>query len=47
MKAKGLEYEYLLFPNEGHVFVQLENRLKFYKVAEKFLAKYLGGRYEE
>jgi dipeptidyl aminopeptidase/acylaminoacyl peptidase len=46
MKQKGLEYDYLLFPDEGHGFVKPENRLKFYKIAEKFLAKYLGGRYE-
>jgi dipeptidyl aminopeptidase/acylaminoacyl peptidase len=46
MKKKGIEYEYLLFPDEGHGFVKPENRLKFYKTAEKFLAKYLGGCYE-
>jgi dipeptidyl aminopeptidase/acylaminoacyl peptidase len=47
MKKKGIEYEYLLFPDEGHGFAKPENRLKFYAVAEKFLAKNLGGRYEE
>jgi dipeptidyl aminopeptidase/acylaminoacyl peptidase len=46
MKKKGIKYEYLLFPDEGHGFVRPENRLKFYKAAEKFLAFYLGGRYE-
>jgi dipeptidyl aminopeptidase/acylaminoacyl peptidase len=46
MKSKGIEYEYLLFPDEGHGFAKPENRLKFYAAAEKFLAKYLGGRYE-
>jgi dipeptidyl aminopeptidase/acylaminoacyl peptidase len=46
MKKKGLEYEYLLFPDEGHGFVKPENNLKFYKAAEAFLAKHLGGRYE-
>ncbi|TKJ46833.1 S9 family peptidase [Candidatus Aerophobetes bacterium Ae_b3a] len=46
MKKKGIEYEYMLFPDEGHGFAKPENRLKFYAVAEKFLAKYLGGRYE-
>lgn len=47
MKARGIDYEYLLFPDEGHGFMKPENKLKFYKTAEKFLAKYLGGRYEE
>ncbi|MFN8671714.1 MAG: S9 family peptidase [Candidatus Sericytochromatia bacterium] len=47
MKSKGIEYEYLLFPDEGHGFVKPENRIKFYSHAEKFLAKHLGGRFEE
>ncbi len=47
MKSKGIPYEYMLFPDEGHGFAKPENRLKFYAAAEKFLAKYMGGRYEE
>jgi dipeptidyl aminopeptidase/acylaminoacyl peptidase len=47
MKSRGIDYEYMLFPDEGHGFAKPENRLKFYAAAEKFLAKYLGGRYEE
>jgi dipeptidyl aminopeptidase/acylaminoacyl peptidase len=47
MKKKGIPYEYLLFPDEGHGFAKPENRIKFYAVAEKFLAKHLGGRFEE
>ncbi|XEC93640.1 alpha/beta fold hydrolase [Paenibacillus tarimensis] len=47
MKEKNLEYEYLLFPDEGHGFAKPENRLKFYERAEKFLARNLNGRYEE
>lgn len=43
LKEKGIEYEYLLFPDEGHGFAKPENRLKFYAAAEKFLAKQLGG----
>jgi len=46
MKKKGLAYEYMLFPDEGHGFARPENRLKFYAAAEKFLAKHLGGRFE-
>jgi dipeptidyl aminopeptidase/acylaminoacyl peptidase len=47
LKNKGLEYEYILFPDEGHGFAKPENRIKFYAAAEKFLAQHLGGRYEE
>jgi dipeptidyl aminopeptidase/acylaminoacyl peptidase len=47
MKSKGIAYEYMLFPDEGHGFAKPENRLKFYAAAEKFLATHLGGRYEE
>ncbi len=47
MKEKGLEVEYMIFPDEGHGFVKPENRLKFYAAVEKFFAKHLGGRYEE
>ncbi|MGD8628235.1 MAG: S9 family peptidase, partial [bacterium] len=46
MRAKGIDCEYMLFPDEGHGFVKAENRLKFYGAAEQFLAKYLGGRVE-
>ena len=42
----GIDHEYLLFPDEGHGFAKPENRIKFYTAAERFLAKYLGGRYE-
>src|SRR3984957_16169031 len=43
----GIDYECMLFPDEGHGFAKPENRLKFYAAAERFLAKYLGGRFEE
>ena len=46
MEEKGIEHEYMLFPDEGHGFAKPENRLRFYATAEKFLAKHLGGRYE-
>jgi dipeptidyl aminopeptidase/acylaminoacyl peptidase len=46
MKAKGIDYGYLLFEDEGHGFVKSENRLKFYAAAEEFLAKHMGGRAE-
>lgn len=47
LKEKGIDYEYMLFPDEGHGFAKPQNRIKFYAAAEKFLAEHLGGRYEE
>ncbi|MDQ4071091.1 MAG: S9 family peptidase [Actinomycetota bacterium] len=47
LKEKGIDHEYMLFPDEGHGFAKPENRLKFYAAAERFLAKHLGGRFEE
>jgi dipeptidyl aminopeptidase/acylaminoacyl peptidase len=40
----GIEYDYMLFPDEGHGFAKPENRLKFYAAADKFLSRHLGGR---
>jgi dipeptidyl aminopeptidase/acylaminoacyl peptidase len=47
LKDAGIDYEYMLFPDEGHGFAKPENRQKFYAAAERFLARYLGGRFEE
>ena len=47
LREKGKDVEYLLFEDEGHGFARPENRLKFYAAAERFLARYLGGRYED
>lgn len=46
LREKGIEHEYLLFEDEGHGFARPENRLAFYAVAERFLARHLGGRSE-
>lgn len=46
MKEKGIDHEYMVFKDEGHGFLKPENRLEFYRRAEKFLAKHLGGRTE-
>jgi dipeptidyl aminopeptidase/acylaminoacyl peptidase len=46
MRDKGIAYEYLLFEDEGHGFAKPANRLRFYAVAERFLATHLGGRHE-
>jgi dipeptidyl aminopeptidase/acylaminoacyl peptidase len=46
MKEKGLPVIYILFPDEGHGFIKPENKIAFYAIMEKFLAKYLQGKYE-
>ncbi|MBT0722440.1 S9 family peptidase [Rosenbergiella collisarenosi] len=38
------DVEYLLFPDEGHELYKQPNRLLFFAQAERFLARYLGGR---
>jgi dipeptidyl aminopeptidase/acylaminoacyl peptidase len=40
----GIDYDYMLFPDEGHGFAKPDNRLKFYTAADNFLSRYLGGR---
>ena len=39
--------EYLVAPDEGHGFAGETNRLAMFAVTEEFLAKHLGGRYQE
>jgi dipeptidyl aminopeptidase/acylaminoacyl peptidase len=46
LKEKGVPVTYITFRDEGHGFVRPENRLAFDAVAEAFLAKHLGGRYQ-
>ena len=46
MRSSGLPVEYVLYTDEGHGFARPENRLHFFAIAEEFLAKYLGGRFE-
>jgi dipeptidyl aminopeptidase/acylaminoacyl peptidase len=46
MKRAGKQVEYVEFPDEGHGFVRPENRLKFFSLAERFLAEKIGGRAE-
>lgn len=47
MRDKGIPVEYVLYPDEGHGFARPDNRIDFNGRAELFLAKHLGGRYEE
>lgn len=44
LKDRGINCEYLLFPDEGHGILRPENKLTFYTAAEQFLAKYLTKR---
>jgi hypothetical protein len=46
MEQNGVNYEYMLFPDEGHGFAKPSNNIAFNAVAENFLATVLGGRAE-
>ena len=46
LRANAIDYQYMLFPDEGHGFAKPDNRLRFYQAAEAFLAAHLGGRAE-
>jgi dipeptidyl aminopeptidase/acylaminoacyl peptidase len=46
MQAKGIPVTYVLYPDEGHGFARPENNLSFTAIAEAFLARCLGGRYQ-
>jgi len=46
MQEKDIPVTYVLFPDEGHGFARPANNLSFFAVAEAFLSKVIGGRYE-
>jgi dipeptidyl aminopeptidase/acylaminoacyl peptidase len=46
LQRAGKRVEFVEFADEGHGFARPENRIRFYAMAEKFLAEHLGGRYE-
>lgn len=46
MQERNLSVTYVLFSDEGHVFVRPNNKIAFNAVAEAFLAQHLGGRFE-
>ena len=47
LRDKGSAVEYIVAPDEGHGFRAPENRMALAASMEKFLAKHLGGRYQE
>lgn len=47
LKENNVDYRYVVYEDEGHGLRKPSNRLEFFDIAEKFLAKHLGGRYLE
>jgi dipeptidyl aminopeptidase/acylaminoacyl peptidase len=46
MQDKNIPVTYVLYPDEGHGFARPENNLSFSAIAEAFLSRCLGGRFE-
>jgi dipeptidyl aminopeptidase/acylaminoacyl peptidase len=47
LRDRKFPVEYLVAPDEGHGFARPVNNMAMYAAAEKFLAKHIGGRYQE
>lgn len=47
LRDRGFPVEYLVAPDEGHGFARSINNMAMIAAAEKFLAKHLGGRFQE
>ncbi|MCM3872178.1 MAG: prolyl oligopeptidase family serine peptidase [Pyrinomonadaceae bacterium] len=47
LRDRGFPVEYLVAPDEGHGFARPVNNMSMFATAEKFLAKHLGGRFQE
>jgi len=47
LRDRGFPVEYIVAPDEGHGFQRPVNNMSLFASSEKFLAKYLGGRYQE
>lgn len=47
LSSRNYPVEYLVAPDEGHGFARPVNNMAMIAAAEKFLAKHLGGRYQE
>lgn len=47
LRDRGFPVEYIVAPDEGHGFARPVNNMAMLAAAEKFLARHLGGRYQE
>ncbi|HSK09182.1 MAG TPA: S9 family peptidase [Vicinamibacterales bacterium] len=47
LRERGFPVEYIVAPDEGHGFARPVNNMASFAAAEKFLAKHLGGRFQE
>ena len=47
LRDRGFPVEYIVAPDEGHGFARPVNNMAMFAAAEKFLAKHLGGRFQE
>jgi hypothetical protein len=47
LRERNYPVEYLVAPDEGHGFARPVNNMAMFATTEKFLAKYMGGRYQE
>lgn len=47
LRDRGFPVEYINAPDEGHGFARPVNNMAMFASAEKFMAKYLGGRFQE
>lgn len=47
LRDRGFAVEYIVAPDEGHGFARPVNNMAMFASAEKFLAKHLGGRFQE
>ena len=47
LRDRGFPVEYLVAPDEGHGFARPVNNMAMFATTEKFLAKHLGGRFQE
>ncbi|GAC1342600.1 MAG: S9 family peptidase [Myxococcales bacterium] len=47
LRERHYPVEYLVAPDEGHGFARPVNNMAAYAAAEKFLAKHVGGRFQE
>lgn len=47
LRDRGFPVDYVLAPDEGHGFARPVNNMALFMESEKFLAQYLGGRFQE